>query len=168
MLDPDAFNALKRGMAQRLLTQMPDAALGELLFTLRELLDYYGERDPSESDAKTVPQRTVILQRMLALLEETQQPETETQEAPQVTADPPQDQPVASLPDETQEAAEVEPVPQLNETQEAPEVEPASQLDDTQPQAPPVHLQHAHRPPAIASREQFLTQLRERENQLDS
>jgi hypothetical protein len=168
MLDPNAFNALKRDMAKRLLTQMPDAALGELLFTLRELLEHYGAREATDAHSKTILQRTVILQRMMALLEEAQQTETETQEAPKVTDNRSGDPTVASLPDETQEAPELVAASDIDETQEAPEVEVVTDIDDTQPQAPPDRPQPAHRPPAIASRKQFLAQLRAMQDQRNS
>lgn len=63
-MTPTQFNALKRDIIERLVDEMPDEALGELIDTLREMLTHYGSKAQQEQElgsAATVPNRNELV-----------------------------------------------------------------------------------------------------------
>ena len=49
------LNRLKRAIAERLLYQMKDEALGELIVNMKEMLEFYGTRSSEEKRASLRP-----------------------------------------------------------------------------------------------------------------
>lgn len=140
MLDPVQFTALKRTLALRLLTQLPDEALGELLFMMRELLAHHGALGSESLDTTLSRRGVVTLAQMRALLAEVDHqiiragavvPQAETDD-----------------PGETQEAVQVMPDMFEDELDELDEPDEITRPFD--------------RPPAIATREAFLAWLQNR------
>ena len=49
------LNRLKRAIAERMLFQMKDEALGELIVNMKEMLEFYGTRSSEEKRASLSP-----------------------------------------------------------------------------------------------------------------
>jgi len=49
------LNRLKRAIAERMLFQMKDEALGELIVNMKEILEFYGTRSSEEKRASLSP-----------------------------------------------------------------------------------------------------------------
>ncbi len=52
------LNRLKRAIAERMLFQMRDEALGELIINMKEMLEFYGQRTAEEKIASLRPAST--------------------------------------------------------------------------------------------------------------
>jgi hypothetical protein len=136
MIDPVQFTALKRTLALRQLTKLPDEALGELLQVLHDLLEDYGSLD-TESFDNTISRRGIVsLAQMRAILEQADQRFGIAREGKPIAAVEAHD------PEETQEATQI--LPDIFE-------------DDVEEVTRPVH-----RPPAIATREAFMEWLQQK------
>jgi len=66
MMTPAQFSALKRDIIERMVDEMPDEALGELIDTMREMLTHYGSKAQHEQEQATAP--TVANRNELAAL----------------------------------------------------------------------------------------------------
>jgi len=55
MMNPIQFNALKREIAARMLDEMPDEALGELIDDMREMLAHFGTRTAQQHEQAQAP-----------------------------------------------------------------------------------------------------------------
>lgn len=95
MIDSSQFDALKRTLALRLLTKIPDEALGELLYAMREIIDHYGSLDEESFETTITRCGIVSLRQMRELLAQIDVP----QERQEPVADPQetQDAPIVPL-----------------------------------------------------------------------
>lgn len=77
------FTQLKRMIAEKMLTKMPDEALGELIVSMKEMLEFYGVR-PSEEKQKAESATKPIAQPVAkSIAQPATQPVTQAESKPQ-------------------------------------------------------------------------------------